>query len=290
MRASDGKNLEEKERHLRLYLIPELGSMRLDRISTFTLEKYRKARKSRGLAIGTVNRHLATYRHVAAKLYEWGFVKAPMAMIKLEKENNRREYVLDREGKNALLESALRDSNSRIWLFIMVGLHTSLRHAEILSARFDHVDADRLRLRVRVKGGVWRDQPLTSTIANVLTSEREMADEPDGWVFPNPRSKSGHAESMKAAFRRVVVGAGLDPKQITPHTMRHTAITEMAETGAHGRTIQAFSGHKSREMVWRYTHARDQRIDEALERFDADSAGEGGTKVERMRPNDRLRS
>lgn len=183
LKASDGKNLEEKERHFRLYLMPELGSMRLDRISTFTLEKYRKARKSRGLAAGTVNRHLATYRHMAAKLYEWGLVDAPMPMIKLEGERNRREYVLDREGKNALLESALRDSNSRIWLFIMIGLHTSLRHAEILSARFEHFDAARLKLRVRVKGGIWRNQPLTPTVAKVLTSERQMASDQDGWIF-----------------------------------------------------------------------------------------------------------
>lgn len=290
LKASDGKNLEEKERHFRLYLMPELGSMRLDRISTFTLEKYRKARKSRGLAAGTVNRHLATYRHMAAKLYEWGLVDAPMPMIKLEGERNRREYVLDREGKNALLESALRDSNSRIWLFIMIGLHTSLRHAEILSARFEHFDAARLKLRVRVKGGIWRNQPLTPTVAKVLTSERQMASDQDGWIFPNSRSRSGHTESMKAAFRRVVIGAGLDPKQVTPHTMRHTAITEMAETGAEGRTIQAFSGHKSREMVWRYTHARDQRVNEAMQRFDSESFGESSTKVERLRPQDRRRS
>ena len=290
LKASDGKNLQEKERHFRLYLVPELGSMRLDKISTFTLEKYRKACKDRGLALGTVNRHLATYRHMAAKLYDWGVVKNPMPMIKLEGESNRREYILDRGEKKALLDSALKDSNSRIWLFIMVGLHTSLRHAEILSARFEHFDAARLRLRVRVKGGSWRDQPLTPTIEKVLTSERQMASDQDGWIFPNSRSQSGHTESMKAAFGRVVISAGLDAKQITPHTMRHTAITEMAETGAEGRTIQAFSGHKSREMVWRYTHARDQRIDEAMQRFDFDSLEESGTKVERVRPQDRLRS
>ena len=104
-----------------------------------------------------------------------------------------------------------------------------------------------------------------------------MAEDPDGWIFPNPASRSGHIESMKAPFRRAVIRASLDPKKITPHTLRHTAITELAEAGAEARTIQAFSGHKSKEMVWRYTHARDQRIDEALDRLE-----ETGTKVERL--------
>ena len=48
----------------------------------------------------------------------------------------------------------------------------------------------------------------------------------------------------------------------------------MAETGADARTIQAFSGHKSKEMVWRYTHARDERVDEALDQFDSVSTKE----------------
>ncbi len=90
---------------------------------------------------------------------------------------------------------------------------------------------------------------------------------------------------MKSAFRRVVIAAGLDPKKVTPHTMRHTAITEMAETGAEARTIQAFSGHRSKEMVWRYTHARDERVNQALDRFE-----EEGTKVERLLDRKRPRS
>ena len=67
--------------------------------------------------------------------------------------------------------------------------------------------------------------------------------------------------------------------------MRHTAITELAETGAEGRAIQAFSGHKSAEMVWRYTHARDQRVNEALDRLE-----EMGTKVESSEVRNHRRS
>ena len=284
-----GKSLAEKDRHFRLHLRPELGAMPLDRISTFTLEKYRKNQKARGLSTGTINRQLATYRHMGNKLWEWGKIRAPLPMIKLEGENNRRDYVLSPDEKTALLDAALNDSNPRIWLFTMMGLHTSLRHAEIVRARFEHHDHRRRRLRALVKGGRWREQPLTRTINDVLRREREMAgdqddqnnqddrDKQDGWIFPSTRTKSGHVDSMKSAFRRIVIAAGLDPVKVTPHTMRHTSITELAETGAEARTIQAFSGHKSKEMVWRYTHARDQRIDQALDRFE-----EEGTKVEHL--------
>ena len=167
----------------------------------------------------------------------------------------------------------------------MMGLNTSLRHSEILSARFDQFNASRRRLRVQVKEGDWREQPLTRTIADLIDREREMAQDQEGWIFPSTRTTTGHVEGFRVPFRRAVRGAGLDPKSVTPHTMRHTAITEMAEAGAEPRTIQAFSGHKSQAMVWRYTHARDQRIDEALDRFDL-----GRTKVVRFERKKRRRS
>lgn len=113
-------------------------------------------------------------------------------------------------------------------------------------------------------------------VTDLLKREREMADDDQEWVFPNSRSKSGHVDSMKKAFQRVVKTARLNPKNVSAHTMRHTAITDMSGTGADFRTIQAFSGHKSTEMVMRYIHVREARVNEALDLFD------GSTKVEQI--------
>lgn len=268
LEETGGKGLADKESHFRLYFVPELGNLPLDRISTFTLEKLRNNLKKRGLAVGTINRAFATYRHMANKLREWGEIKEPLPMIKLQRVDNRRNFVLTPEERTALLNAALQDSNTRVWLFILVGLDTSLRHTEILNARFDSFDRNRRRLTVKVKGGDVREQPLTRALTEILQQEREMADDSDGWIFPNPNSKSGHYESMKAPFRRCVIRTKLNPELVTPHTMRHTAITEITETGASPRTIQAFSGHKSSQMVWRYTHAREQRVNEALDQLE----------------------
>ncbi|MFB3105828.1 MAG: tyrosine-type recombinase/integrase, partial [Pseudomonadales bacterium] len=271
MREGGGKNMEEKERHFKQHLNPDLGKMPVDKISDFTLKKLRRnMTETRGLSEGTFTNVYATYRHMGNVLYRAKKIRKPLATLdNLGTPNNRREYVLSGVEKKKLLDAALKDSNTRIWLFVMMGLNTGLRHLEILSARFEHLDVDRRRLRVRVKGGRWREQPLTRAITGILRHEREMATNPDSWVFPNPRSKSGHVESMKKAFRRVVVRAGLNPVKIIPHTMRHTAITDLSETGADFQTIQAFSGHKSIEMVMRYVHARDERVNEALDAFEA---------------------
>ena len=112
------------------------------------------------------------------------------------------------------------------------------------------------------------------TITEVLSREREMAEDPDGWIFPSKTSVSGHIASMGRSFARCVEQGGMDPSVAIPHTMRHTAITRLAETGADIKTVQEFSGHESLEMVLRYAHAQDRAVDRALDKL------EGRTVVE----------
>ncbi len=86
---------------------------------------------------------------------------------------------------------------------------------------------------------------------------------------------------MKTAFKRSVVRAGLNPSEVVPHTMRHTAITNLVATGADVRTVQEFSGHKSLAMVMRYTHAQDRRVDQAIEAMES-----AKTNVEQITTSD----
>ncbi len=269
-----GKDYANNEQHLRLHLVPYLGAMRLDRISEFTLQKFQNDCRNKGLSGATINRVLATYRRMGRNLYRWKVIPAPLPMIKLETERNRRTYVITGDEEQKLLNAALADSNPYVWLFIKLGLATGLRHTEMLAARFQNLDPVRRRLRVKVKGGRWRNQPLTRGITEVLTREREMAEDPDGWIFPSKTSVSGHIASMGRSFARCVEQGGMDPSVAIPHTMRHTAITRLAETGADIKTVQEFSGHESLEMVLRYAHAQDRAVDRALDKL------EGRTLVE----------
>jgi hypothetical protein len=85
-----------------------------------------------------------------------------------------------------------------------------------------------------------------------------MADDPKGWVFRSLRpglSRLGHRTHMGRPFQRAVIRAGLDSKKVTPHVMRHTAITDLVQSGVDLPTIQKVSGHKTLAMVLRYTHA-----------------------------------
>jgi integrase len=110
----------------------------------------------------------------------------------------------------------------------------------MLLTRLDHLDLDNLRLFVPKAKAGQREQPITKELATILKTERERRDDQDGWIFATPRpnaSLSGHRFRMDKPFRDAVIRAGLDPKLITPHVMRHTAITRLVQSGADLPTI-----------------------------------------------------
>lgn len=70
---------------------------------------------------------------------------------------------------------------------------------------------------------------------------------------------------MAGAFREVVKAAGLNPKQVVPHTLRHTAITHLIQAGVDLPTVQRISGHKTLQMVARYSHQNGEHIQVAMD-------------------------
>ena len=68
-------------------------------------------------------------------------------------------------------------------------------------------------------------------IAEYLADYLRSTEPKQEWLFPSTLSKCGHIKWPEKAFRDVVKAAGLDPKQVTPHTLRHTAITHLVQAG-----------------------------------------------------------
>jgi integrase len=135
-----------------------------------------------------------------------------------------------------------------------------------MAARWDQLDLAKHRLYVPKAKAGQREQPITPELAELLTREREMRDDREGWIFPSPHkdSNAGHRARMDRPFREAVKAAGLDAELVTPHVMRHTAITKLVQAGVDLPTIQRISGHKTLAMVLRYVHVHGQHIDQAI--------------------------
>jgi integrase len=262
-----GKNLVAKKRQLERYLTPFFGDQRLDAITTFTVDRYKKRRLDTGATNGTVNRELATLSHMLNKSVEWKWlISKPCKVSKLEEAEGRITALTDNQVE-ALINAAVADEEPDCWLFVVFGLNTAMRHGEMLRARFDQIDFEHNRLFLPKAKAGQREQPLTSELVAILKREREIRDDRDGWIFPSPRpnaSLAGHRYRMDKPFRRAAIAAGFDPNVVTPHVMRHTAITRLVQAGVDLPTIQTISGHKTLAMVLRYAHVHGQHIDSAI--------------------------
>lgn len=268
LEESGGKDLGNKRRQLDQHLVRYFGKHRLDRISEFELLKYRKQKRGEGLTDATINRHLATLSHLLrrAASKDWGWIKKDdVPPIPREREKRKQIQITTPEQDKALIGAALADHDPHIWLFILFAM-TTMRHSEITRRRYDEVDWENCRLWLdRAKAGE-RIQPITVALRDALAARREMVDDREGWIFPaqTKNAKKPHRGSMAKPFRRVVIAAGLDPKRVTPHILRHTGISRVFMRGFDLKTAQTISGHKTLGQLMHYAHAFSPKVDEAM--------------------------
>jgi integrase len=276
MEEEGGKDLENKRRLLREYLVPHFGDQRLDKLTEFGLNGYRKKKRSEGLSEATINRQFAVLKHMLRKAAsrEWKWIK-PDAIpdIPMAKETRKPIRVLSPEQCDRLLSAAAEDDDPDVELFVEFGLGAAMRHSEILERSYPEADFFTNRLWINKAKAGEREQPITPRLADAIKRHRERQpdDKQNGWIFParDTRAKHPHRKTMSAQFERVVKRAGLDPRQVTPHVLRHTAITRLVKASVDIPTIMKISGHKSYAMVLHYTHVHGQHIDDAIAALDA---------------------
>ena len=283
LRQEGGKEVERKQQRLEQYLLPIFGDLQISQITSFDVERYKKHRLLQPICSrkilhqgetlptnrpATVNRELATLSHMLNKVTEWGWIDRPPTKLRKLKEDKGRIVYLTPDQAEALLEAAKTDQNRQAYPFILIGLRTGMRKSEILSIRREHVDlATRTIYVPHAKAGA-RTQPISADLATFLEGYLETLPEGTPWLFPSVAAAEGHTVDVRKAFVRAVVGAGLDPKQVVRHTLRHTAITHLVQAGVDLPTVKRISGHKTMAMVERYSHQSGAHIAAAMDKLD----------------------
>lgn len=157
------------------------------------------------------------------------------------------------------LERECRASgNTWLWPAVQLALETAMRQGELLSVEWKNVDrASRIAVLPdgkKIKNGEPRAVPLSSRAVAVL---EEL-----------PRSVCGRAVPVErmtlyTAFCRACTRAGVT--DYTWHDLRHEALSRLAERGdLTVLEMAAVSGHKTLQMLKRYTHIQASRLAEKL--------------------------
>ncbi len=248
--------------------------MRADSITKSKVAAFASHLKHTGkLSEPTVNRYLSTLGHVfsvASSNDKRWVSKESVPEITHFKESRGRTEILSKEQQLRLFEAAWEDADPQLYLFTLMGFHSTGRHGEMVAHQWRNFFPDRNRMYIPDAKAGPRGQPLTVELTTALNAERAKQRQQglgsdDDYVFlPGPGSKKPHRASFGSAFKRAVIRAGLDPKLITPHVMRHTSITALITSRVPLPLAQTISGHKTLAMLLHYYHAANPDIDDAV--------------------------
>jgi integrase len=135
-------------------------------------------------------------------------------------------------------------------LFVAIALHTAARTGAILQLSWERVDLPTRRIDMgaaRGKKRRARHLPINDALLPLLSEAREAAT--SKWVIEHG---GGPVASVKTAFRSATQRADLPG--VTPHMLRHTAVTWMVQAGVPMAMVAAYAA-MSQQMVERvYGH------------------------------------
>ena len=184
----------------------------------------------------------------------------PVERVRMPSEGKSRTRRLNAEEWVAFESECKKSRNSWLWPVVQLAVETAMRQGELLSLTWSQIDwKNRLALLNdpdKIKNEEPRAVPLSPAALEVLGTMQ--ADESD-FVFPIERMTLYHA-----------FGYACDRAQIedfTFHDLRHEALSRLAERGDFSvLELAEVSGHKTLQMLKRYTHLRATRLADKLAR------------------------
>lgn len=128
-----------------------------------------------------------------------------------------------------------------------------LRRGELLNLEVDHIDSERMMIRVSQGKGMKDRYTLLSE--QLLDDLREYYKvyRPKKFLFEGEQGKRYSSTSVGKIVSRSARKAGIR-KRVTPHTLRHSFATHLLENGTDLRYIQSLLGHSSSKTTEIYTH------------------------------------
>ena len=144
---------------------------------------------------------------------------------------------------------------------------TGLRISELVTLPLAAAQRDPRFLVITGKGGRERVVPLSepsrAALATYLTCRERFLTglRPSRWLFPS-RGRAGHLTRQRAGqlLNELAVKAGLDPKRLSPHVLRHAFASHLLEHGADLRSVQQMLGHADIATTQIYTHVLSDRL------------------------------
>lgn len=238
---------------IRGVLAHRLATLQLTKIKGADIAGYRDDMKARGAAPATIVRHLALLSDLFnTARREWSVeITNPVELVKKPVIRNARSRRVTAVELDKIIDAT---ESLELRAVVLLAIETCMRRSEIASLLWRDINLNR---RVAVlndtKNGESRDVPLSSRAVELLQSLPRRI---DGRVFGIT------ADSITQAFGRACRRAGIQDVRI--HDLRHEGVSRLFELGLNPMEVAAVSGHKTLQMLKRYTHLKAEDLAKKL--------------------------
>jgi len=187
--------------------------------------------------------------------------------------NNGRIRFLEPGEVQSLMESPNLRRQTGLRNRCVMGLmyEAGLRIGESLALRPRDVVIEDKRVEIlRGKGSKPRTVYFRTDELGILIARWKEMRPKSEYLFPTIRSADGKGDMLdyrgfRITFKKYVEKAGLDPRRVTPHVLRHTCATEMMRRGVNLRVIQEALGHAWVSTTQIYTHVVNEDVKRAMQ-------------------------
>lgn len=222
---------------------PTFAHLRPDQITRDLCRQYRDARYKQGRKPATVRKELEVVR--AGLNF---FKKGGQAVFELPPQPPPKDRFLSKEEARRLLRAARRFSHIRA--FIALSLTTAARQTALLELTWDRVDLKRKTITLSLNDAKDEQRKRRATVPmnrrTYLYLRVLKAAAQSQYVI---EWGGRRVRSVKKGFAAAAERAGLD--DITPHILRHTAASWMAEADVPMFDISRYLGHSDTRITER---------------------------------------
>ena len=225
----------------------KIAKLHLSRIRGADLAEYRDRRLNVGLSDSSVRLELAILSNlytVAMKEWRMEGLRNPVLSVRKPSPGKARDRRLSPIEEKKLLG----ECTPPLKAIILFALETGMRRGEIQKLLWKDVDLIKCTAQLfDTKNGEDRTIPLSSRAIAVL---KALPRNINGKVFPG----ADISHSFTAACRR----AAIDDLRF--HDLRHEAASRLFEKGFNPMEAATITGHKTLQMLKRYTHLRAEDL------------------------------
>ncbi|RYD50550.1 MAG: site-specific integrase [Sphingobacteriales bacterium] len=214
----------------------------------------------------SVRRSLAILSHMLnVAVVEWEMIPAnPVNRIKKPKTSPGRIRFLSPEELEKLLYACQKSSCRHLLPLVVLAVSTGARRGELMNLRWQDVDWEQGVIRLlKTKNGHPRSIPLAGK-AHAMLKEK-FVQESTNSEFVFARFDGEEPMELEKHWQRAMKHAGLENFRF--HDLRHTAASYLAMNKATLMEIAAVLGHRTLQMVQRYSHLTEQHTAEVVRKM-----------------------